>query len=410
MGFLRGFLGRRLTTLGLASFALGAAFIFSWLLVAAASPHLGVSHADDLASKQFAVDFRDYWLAAGRMAGHASPYNPAMLFGPIGSQGFDVYRYPPILAFLLIPLSGLDYVSAGWIWVGLSVPALIVGMVISLQAGGTRLSPQVLIWTGAATVWFLPTLDSLWKGNVESLQVLLIALVLAGGAGARGGSIVAGAWRKVPPVLLVPALLVRDGRRGVAWLFGASAILVVPALIWAPDGFRQLPQILINISGADSVVATNLAPSSWLTTLTGSSIVGEVARVAAIIAAFALVGLSIYLARRPQGWAAAMLVGGSASLLLPGTIWEHYLLVLLPFGVYVWPRLSFEDKVWLTLAGAVVSGGGFISSFAFLGAVAFVAIALKGLWPPAEQAEISTGGRLVIGQVESGAAQDTLGL
>jgi len=387
MGFLRGFWDRRQTTIGFAIFALGAVFIFSLLLVTAASPHLGVGN--DAASKQFAVDFRDYWLAAGRMAGHASPYNPAMLSGPIGSQGFDVYRYPPILAFLLIPLSGLDYVSAGWIWVGISTTALVAGMALAVAAGGISLSMRVLIWTGAATVWFLPTLDSLWKGNVEGLQVLLIAIALAGGAGARGGSVVAGAWLKVAPVMLVPALLVRDGRRGVAWLFGASAILVAPALLWAPDGFRQLPQILINISGADSVVATNLAPSSWLTTLTGSSALGEVARVAAIIAAFALVGLSIYLARKPGGWAAAMLVGVSASLLAPGTIWAHYLLVLLPFGAYVWPRLSFDAKVWLTLAGALVSVGIFLSSFAFLGAVAFVAIALKGLWPAVEAVNAS---------------------
>ncbi len=378
------FLNRWKTASGIALFVIGSLGILMLLILTSIGPRL-----PDPASPQFAIDFRDYWIAAGRMASGGSPYNPDMLAGPLGSSGLDMYRYPPVLAFLLIPLSVFDYVTAGWIWVGLSVAALTSGLTIALRAGGTKITFSVAIWTAAATVWFFPTPDSLFKGNVEGLQVLLIALALSGGSGLRGSSVVSHAWLKVAPVLLVPALIVRDGRRGLAWLFVWSAALVVPALLWAPAAFWQLPVILLNISGAGTPSATNLAPNSWATMLSGSSEIGAVARMITLVGAAALVRLSVHLARRPPRWPAAVLAGVCASLLLPGTTWEHYLLVLLPFGVYVWPRLTQRQRVALLIGGATISAGGTVAVLAFSGAVIFSATAMIGLLGPRVEAQAS---------------------
>jgi len=387
---------RHADPIGVALLIGGAAFIVWYLLLSASGPRL-----PDPNSRQFAVDFRDYWLAAGRMAQGLSPYAAKMLEGPLGSQGLDVYRYPPVLAALLVLLSGLDYITAGWIWVGVSVTALGVGLALALRAGGTNLSVRVALWTGVATVWFFPTLDSLWKGNVEGLQVLLLALALVGLANARGPAVVAAAWLKIAPVLLLPALIARDGRRGLVWLLTGSAILVLPAFLLAPAGFWQLPRILANIAGADSVVSTNLAPSSWITILTGSTVMGDLLRLAAIVAALVLVLTSVYLARRPAGWPAAVIVGTAAALLGPGTIWSHYLLVLLPLAAYAWPRLSFEDRARLCIAGLGLSvfelglgvglaGPAADSAVQFIAAAAWLGILLKALWParPALTAKI----------------------
>ena len=388
------FITRRADKIGLGLLMTGAGFIAYWLLFSASTPRL-----PDPTSQQFAVDFRDYWLAAGRMAGHASPYAAKMLEGPLGSQGLDIYRYPPVLAFFLIPLSGLDYIAAGWVWVGISIAALIGGMAIALRAGGTVISGRVAIWAGAATVWFLPCLDSLWKGNVEGLQVLLLAMALVEVANTRGPAVVAAAWLKIAPVLTVPALIARDGRQGLVWLFAISAIAVVPAFVWAPDGFWQLPRILVNIAGSDSVISTNLAPHSWMTILTGSTLVGSVVRMTAIVGAGVLVLVSVALARRPGGWPAALVAATAAALLGPGTIWGHYLLVLLPLTAYAWPRLNFGDRVHLVIAGAgmslfelalVVALAGLTAANAvqFIAAVAWLGILLRALWP-AEQASLT---------------------
>ena len=97
---------RHQMTIGVVLLTVGVTLLFYWLYFSATGgPRLPELTA---ASRHFAGDFRDYWLAAGKMAQGNSPYDPSMLLGPVGSQGM-VYRYPPVLAFLLISLSGLDY-------------------------------------------------------------------------------------------------------------------------------------------------------------------------------------------------------------------------------------------------------------------------------------------------------------
>jgi len=275
----------------------------------------------------------------------------------------------------------------------ISLVALIGGMILALRAGGSTLSAQGIIWMFVAVVWFFPTTDSLWHGNVEGLQVLLIALTLTASSQLRGAGIVAHAWLKIVPVFLVPALLIREGKKGVLWLFVGSAILVLPAFAVAPAGFWQLPQVLVNISGAGSVLPPNLSPSSWLVLFANSKEIGDIARIASILAAIGLIGLSMWSSRRPEGWSAAVFAGICAGLILPGTIWGHYFLMLMPFGAYAWPRLAHKERISLLRAGSLVSIGSFMSLFVvlgngalaaamiFLAATSFAFIILRGLWP-----------------------------
>jgi len=363
--------------LGFVLFVLAGVAIIMYLIYLASGPR-----TTEPGSRYFAVDFEQYWQAAGRLLHGLSPYDPQLLSGPVASDVI-LYRYPPLLAFLLIPLSGLDYIAAGWIWVILSATALAGGLILALRAGGSNLSARHLVWLGAAVVWFLPTLDALWKGNLEGIQVLLIALTLAGGANSRAGAIIVQAWLKVSPVMLVPALLVRDPKRGLAWLLGGSIVLCLPIFILAPDSFRQLPAMIINSAGGGSALSYNLAPSSWLVLMTGSDALGTMARMATLLVAAVLVGLSAWSARRPAGWAAAILMGSVAGLLMPGTIWEHYLLILLPFGAYAWPRLGAKQK-WLLFAGGTLISVGVLPGLAFAGATIFVLVVLAALWPSGE--------------------------
>ena len=343
----------------------------------------------DPRSHSFAIDFRDYWIAAGRMNHGNSPYASEMLLGPLSSQGLDRYRYPPVFAFLLIPLSNLPYQLAGLIFDAISLIALLAGLALSLRAVN-RLSMKAMIWMAVGVVWFPPTIDFLLKGNVEGLQVLLIGLILWAGAEVRGtAAIAAQAWLKIAPILILPAALARGGRRSLVGLLVGSAILVVPAFLVAPAGWWELPRILINISvgnGSESVV--NLAPASWFSTL---SIWATVARIITLTATVGLVGMSIWIARRPSGWPAAVACGVIASLLFPSVIWFHYLVILLPFIVMAWSQLrSNEQRLLTALLVALVAAMNLLPAtgyntqilvFTFLGMALAMGVCLRTLWP-----------------------------
>jgi len=313
---------------------IGGVGLFLFLLAMATGPAVGNPDG-----RQFAIDFRDYWLAAGRLAHGQSPYNPDMLSGPLSAVGLDRYRYPPVLAFLLLPLSGLSYITAGGIWDGLSLAALFGGIILAIRSSAWHIGRLSALWVIVGVLWFFPVWDSLWKGNVEGLQVLLISLSLSPATGPRIFGVVANAWLKIAPVLLVPALLVRDKKRGVWGLILVSVILVLPSFLLEPAGYWQLPQILINISGGDSTISNNMAPAAQIMYLTHWAVLADLTRGLTILAALALVWLSCRAARQPTGWPAAVACGTAAGLLFPATIWFHYLVLLLPLVVVAWPRL-----------------------------------------------------------------------
>ena len=71
-------------------------------------------------------DFSGYFHAAGDILHGKSPYN---------NPGFF---YPPLLAFLMVPLALIDYVAARWIWFALSHLFLIgaAGLLWRAMGGG----------------------------------------------------------------------------------------------------------------------------------------------------------------------------------------------------------------------------------------------------------------------------------
>ena len=367
---------RRRVSIAVMMLLIGAFGLFFFLLSMATGPTIGQPD-----TRQFAIDFRDYWLAAGRLAHGQSPYAPDMLSGLLGPVGLDRYRYPPVLAFLLLPLSGLSYITAGALWDGLSLAAMFGGIILAIRASAWRLDRLSAAWVIVGTLWFFPVWDSLWKGNVEGIQVLLIGLSLSVGAGRRIFGVVANAWLKVAPIFLVPALLVRDGKRGFWGLILVSAILVLPSFLLAPAGYWQLPQILINISGGDATVFSNMAPAAQVMYLTHWASLADLIRGLTILAALGLVWLSCCAARKPTGWPAAVACGTAASLLFPATIWFHYLVLLLPLVAVAWPRLR-GWRAGLTviamLSTALASNSPLVSLG--LGALVF-GLVIWVLWP-----------------------------
>lgn len=333
---------------------------------------------------QFGIDFGAYWLAAGQVSGGHSPYTPAMLAGPFPAQGFGAFRYPPLLAQLAIPLSYLPLMAAKVVWLGFQIATLAAALWMSSGAGGARNRLDRALSIGLAFTVFTPAFAGLLQGNIEGPMALLIAVALIGGEGAAGAALAGGALIKIVPGLALPAIAAR-GRRGVAAFLGAGVLLVVPSILLSPGAWRDFAVVLPNMLEGSAAYRNNLAPAGALgadPALAQLELLATLLRVLFIGAAVLLAGLSIWLARRPGGWPAALFAATMAATLAPAAIWYHYTVVLLPFAFYAWPRASERMRVGLLigLAGFVLAVGWpvLITLPAF---GVFTLSCLRALWP-----------------------------
>lgn len=334
--------------LGLSILALAFVALAASLRHAAATP----------TSSFWGIDFGDYWLAGGRVAHGGVPYAQAMLAGPFPAIGLDRFRYPPLFALILVPLSWLPKDSATWAWMVISSAALLAGCLLAARAGGLKLTPLSVVWIAAFLCLAPPVHDLLLVGNVGSVEALLLGLALASAPLVSATAVGLVGLLKVIPVLTWPATILRDRRaalKGFAILAGVF-LATLPAL---GQAWLDYPTVLINeLRGgpADNLgnyslfeVIHNLLPA-----IAGAALV---AQFAGFGLAACLVGLSLRWATRAGGWAAALLAATAAGLLLPGTFWLHYLVLLAPFILYAWPRLITWQRILIGLAAIAVHFG-----------------------------------------------------
>jgi hypothetical protein len=365
--------------IGVFALALGSAMI-----TAAAANHV-----------KLGGDFSDYWLAAGRMSGGHSPYAPEMLSGPIPAQGPDRFRYPPVFAQLLIPLSWLPEQIAAGVWFGVQSVTLALALYIAARAGGVRSRWDRAIAVGLAFSLYLPIYDGLMKGNVEGPMTLLLALALVASERGAGIALACATLIKVVPGAALPALAAR-GRRALAGFVAACAVLVIPSALLAPGAWRDYAVVLPNMLAGSVAYQNNLAPAGALASDPGLAPYAGLAVPAHLLfvgAAVLLVVLSIWLARRPSGWPAALLAATVGSILAPGAIWYHYTVVLLPFVFYGWGRTSIRVRLGL-LAGLTCFVFATMSPLVSILAFAtFTGFGLAALWPPARSSPATSASR-----------------
>jgi hypothetical protein len=363
-----------------ARFRLAVAGLLLALGIVAVGAYLVSRAGQPLDVGQFGIDFADYRAAAERLADSGSPYAPDMLAGPVDAQGLDRYRYPPPFAQLLVPLRGISLGAATWLWLLLQAACLLAAAWLAGEVGGLPRSLERALWTGAATAWFLPVLDTLWKGNVSGLQALLVALLFAGPA-ASGGALAANGLLKLTPVVLVPLAPLR-GRLAATALLATTAAIVVPSLALAPQAWRDYAVVLGNLLGGSADYPSNLAPDALLRHAFGLSAPWDaMARVGALGLGLGLLVLGWRWARRPDGWAAAVTAGVAATLLIPAALWYHYLAVLLPVAVVAWERATGRERAGIFAGAALVSIGIAWLPLALAGGVVIVGCALAALRP-----------------------------
>jgi hypothetical protein len=297
---------RRDRALGIILAALGGVILVGAWAVLRSSPGHG-------------YDLDAYLGAAHRLAAGGSTYQPETTGGPFTPGPRGLYLYPPPLAVLLTPFTGLadEVVSAGWFWLR-----------VALLAAGCALMP-VRPWIRGALLVVAalsyPVLLDLNLGNVSTIVFALSALVWRRLDRPVAGVALGLALALRPPFAIIGAWFALRGRwRPLAWTAVAGLALIAISLpVVGVGGYLDYLAVVRNLTGVDAVprnvgfgavaLAAGLAPP--LPSL--ASLAGAAAAVAIMAAAM----------RRDREVGFVATVG--ASLLLAPLLWAHYLVALI---------------------------------------------------------------------------------
>lgn len=321
------FLPRGRERLGRLLVVLGALFYLARAVVQLTRLRAEIANADFPFFHQAAVD-----LAAGR-----DPYTPFLSRCPGFHWCFGGYIYPPLLAELLRPLTGLDVVGAEAIWIIASHLMLAGAAYVTYLAIGADLprgAGRILL---AASLFFLPVYQNLYSASVGALLLLVLALAawayVAGRAAGAGVSLGVGAVLRVTPVAMGPMLLRTraDFRRPA----GAVAMAVTGILLMAfltvltPYTFEYLTAVLPRISAGTDFVS-NVSLPAVLLRLQEFFLAGQTpgGNLLGTVLTIALVGLTWWYARGLEGRAAraASFAGFLAVTALASSVtWNYHL-------------------------------------------------------------------------------------
>lgn len=180
-------------------------------------------------------DFLQEYVMVRAVAAGENPYLPVTQLAAryIGAQSQIPFAHPtphsPIIGLLLLPLALVDYVTAATWWLGVSLGALLVGMiaVFYLMTGRWALGWPIVL--GALSLTWAPVISDLAVGNLNIILMCLLAGCLV--ALRVGRSLVAG-------VLVGLSLLIKP----IAWP-------LVAVLLWRRDYRAVVGTLAINVVG-----------------------------------------------------------------------------------------------------------------------------------------------------------------
>lgn len=162
-------------------------------------------------------DFGHHYRAAGHIVAGTSPFI---------DPGYD---YPPLISFLVTPLTGASYVTARKIWFVLSHLFLLIAAWLTWRASGRTSIAACCV----AAVWALgdAALENLLLGQLGPLLALLLAIAYTSGPITGVLAIGIGFGLKfLPGALAIPLCMARN-RRALLALAAVSASSV--AIPWA---------------------------------------------------------------------------------------------------------------------------------------------------------------------------------
>lgn len=166
-------------------------------------------------------DFKQYWQAAVHLRLAGDPY--------LSTPGPNAYPYPPLLAYLLQPLSLMAHWPAQLLWFAGNVIALLGFITLCIRLSGSHIARRYWGVVILGTVLAPPTRLSLQLGQVSILLalVLLVCYSWAGRAPSRAGLLLAlASIVKLYPAILGVLYLLRCRRVALWTCAWGSAIFI----------------------------------------------------------------------------------------------------------------------------------------------------------------------------------------
>jgi hypothetical protein len=197
-------------------------------------------------------DYGSFHFAAVAVAHEDPPYSAQIIgkYAALEGMGAHPYLYPPLLAFLMLPLAQLAVWPARLLWGVLSVAALIFSLYLlarraSVRArGAAAWAPAMIVFVAAL---YHPFRDCMLLGQVNFFVLLLIVLWWTG----RERTAYAGAWLglaaaiKMSPALLVALPLVHKRWRESALIVGSALLLVAGSCLCMGARALDFPSVVL---------------------------------------------------------------------------------------------------------------------------------------------------------------------
>jgi alpha-1,2-mannosyltransferase len=314
------------------------------------------------------VDFRVYFAAAqalehGRPL-YASP--PPCCFNAGAMRG---YTYPPLFAFLLIPLTGLPIDDAGRVWLGINYASLIALLVVGARAARPRFSLETIGWLLLMMLASAPIGAAMYGIQVDPLIVLLEAVfawsIVTDRRLALGGAALAlAACIKVSPLLIAPAILLLPPRRALqafACLAAGLAAGTLTMFLISPQAVAYVTHVLPSFSGGvvspwnrslPGVILRLLGSQGWHPG-SGLGTVFLLVEIAALAATW------FVCSRVPGASGRVLMVAGLLAVvpIFQGVTWDHHLTVEILVLLLLVPMLQAGSLAWILAVGGVLLTG-----------------------------------------------------
>jgi Glycosyltransferase family 87 len=201
-------------------------------------------------------DFRIFYVAAeaGLRYGWSKSYDVSILRSlsesfPAGQTSITSalpFIHPPVLAWLVAPLTTLPLPAAYAVWSGVLLAALVWAWFIAAPYSGLRKLTLLLL---ALAIW--PVLDSFYFGQPSTLLIALVAaawwLCVNDRPLAAGAALALATGLKPHVVILVPLALAASGRLRpfLGWAAGCTVLAAAFALTLGPSGLNNWWQALV---------------------------------------------------------------------------------------------------------------------------------------------------------------------
>ena len=329
--------------------------------------YAGEYGGDERYTKDFALDY----VSARAFLDGKDPYTPirglvADYLHPPAHILDDVLPganwHTPFKLVMTLPLALLPYRVAGILWLLLSAAAYVGAAIVLARALAWRRSSGFVLGVGALIV---PVVQKdLSTGNLNGILLLLL---VAGWHFARmrrdvaAGSMIgmAAATKMFPGLMLLPFLVAKRSKVVIAALGAAGSLTLIGAFALGPgkivdyvragtggEGFGYWDASPANI-GWWGVATRWLSPNGWVPHANAGAL--GLALAAGGVAVF------LYLAVRPKADLSHDVYWSTAPLMLLAwpIVWDHYLVIVLPWIVLVARRISELDRRTLIILSLI---------------------------------------------------------